>query len=65
MANKGTDQPDAEQGGRDREINENRDEGIAGSGADEIRGIADEDEDDEDFDETEDLEVEEDTEGEV
>jgi hypothetical protein len=60
MAKRDIDQPEAQRGGRDREMNETRDENTAG-GAEDVRGIAGDEEDDFEDDDAEDLE-EEDTE---
>ena len=59
MAKRDIDQPEAQRGGRDREMNDTRDENTAGA-SDDVRGIADEEEDDfeEDDADAEDLEEE-------
>jgi hypothetical protein len=59
MAKRDMDQPEAQRGGRDREMNETRDENAVGN-EENIRGIADEEEEDFDEDDVEELEEEED-----
>lgn len=58
MAKRDIDQPEAQRGGQDRELNETRDENAANR-TDDVRGIADEEEDDFEEDDAEDLEEEE------
>lgn len=61
MAKRDMDQPEAQRGGPDREMNDARDETTVG-GDENIRGIADEEEEDLDEDDLEELEEEEDEE---
>ena len=61
MAKRDIDQPEAQRGGRDREMNDTRDDNTAGR-SDDVRGIADEEEDDFEEDEDADDLEEEDTE---
>jgi hypothetical protein len=64
MAKDDMDQPETQQGDRDRDRDVNqREENKPGGSPEEIRGIADEEEGDEDFEETEDLDEEENEEG--
>ncbi len=58
MAKRDMDQPEAQPGERQREMNETRDENAVG-GEENIRGIADEEDEDIDEDDAEDLEEEE------
>ena len=57
MAKRDIDQPEAQRGGRDREMNDTRDENAANRSED-VRGIADEEDDDFEEDDAEDLEEE-------
>ena len=59
MAKRDMDQPEAQRGGRDREMNDARDENTAG-GNENIRGIAEEEGDEFEEEDSEDLEEEED-----
>ena len=61
MAKRDVDQPAPQQGGRDRVMDDNRDE-LGGTGADDVRGIADEEDEEFDEEDSEDVAEEEDEE---